>query len=129
MFRQYVNRLRSEHRVLFHQYEGIMKNLTEKTIINQIEWTNNESDMHISCTVKNGFFEYKTILVLPGTELNRVITKLQQQNDILDIQDCLEIEQWSEDEFRYVFNFKQFQDSEFIFQNQLSMDSFKQIRA
>jgi hypothetical protein len=106
-----------------------MKNLTEIIVINQIEWTNNESDMHISCRVQNGFFSYNTTLVLPGTELNRVVSRLQKQNDIVDIQDCLKVEQWSEDEFRYVFNFTQFGDSEFIFENQLTNTCLKQIRA
>ena len=124
-----VNRLRSEHRVLFHQYEGIMKNLTDKIVVNQIEWTNNESDMHLSCTVKNGFFAYKTTLVLPGMELNRLISQLQKQNNSLDIQDCLKIEQWEEDEFRYIFNFGEFAGAEFIFENQSNNQTLKQIRA
>ncbi len=124
-----VNRLRSEHRVLFHQYEGIMKNLTDKIVVNQIEWTNNESDMHLSCTVKNGFFAYKTTLVLPGMELNRLISQLQKQNNSLDIQDCLKIEQWEEDEFRYIFNFGEFSGTEFIFENQSNNQTLKQIRA
>lgn len=106
-----------------------MKKLNDKIVINQIEWTNNESDMHISCTVQNGFFAYKTTLVLPGMELNRLISQLQKQNNIVDIQDCLKIEQWEENEFRYVFYFGQFTEAEFIFKNQMNNETLKQIRA
>ncbi len=106
-----------------------MKNLTDKLVINKIEWTNNESDMHILCTVINGFFHYNTTLVMPGFELNRVISELQKQNCDVDIQDCLQIEQWSEDTFGYVFNLSNLVDSEFVFYNESLKDNLKQIRA
>jgi hypothetical protein len=113
----------------FIKYEGIMKNLADKIVVNQIEWTSNESDMHVMCTVKNGFFAYDTILVLPGNELNRLISKLQKQSDSIDIQDSLRIEQWGEEEFRYLFSIDQFTANEFTFENQMIHESLKQIRA
>lgn len=106
-----------------------MKNLTDKMIVKQIEWTNNDSDMHITCTVRNGFFEYNTILVLPGFRLNKVLLELQKQNSDVDVQDCLKIEQWEEDEFRYLFEFSTLEAIEFVFVNQNISESLKQIRA
>ena len=106
-----------------------MKNLADRIVVNQIEWTSNESDMHVMCTVKNGFFAYKTTLVLPGQELNKLISQLQKQSNNVDIQDGLRVEQWGEDEFRYVFNFGQFTENEFTFENRMNHESLKQIRA
>lgn len=129
MFLLHVNQLRSEQRALFHQFEENMKNSKDKIVINKIEWSNNESEMHISCNVQNGFFAYNTTLVLPGSDLNKVITQLQKQNNTIDIQDCLIVEQWAENEFLYVFNFGLFTNTEFQFENQILKDSPKQIRA
>jgi len=114
---------------LFHQEGKDMKNLTDKIVVRQIEWMNNEADMHITCTVRNGFFEYNTTLVLPGFELNKVLLKLQKQHVEFDVQDCLKIEQWEEEEFRYLFDFSELTEKEFVFGSQTISENMKQIRA
>jgi hypothetical protein len=106
-----------------------MRNLTDTLIVKRIVWENNHSDMLVTCDVQNGIFCYNCTLVLPGTELNKLLSHLQKQNVDLDVNDCLKVEQWSETEIHYIFDFSTFDKNEFVYENHFSSDKLKQIRA
>ncbi len=102
---------------------------TERTIVKRIEWLNNESEMVLSCEVQSGSLCYNTNIALPSSELNGVISNLQKQNPEEDINACLKIEQWTEEDVSFVFDFSHFNQIEFmLYRPTLELD-FRQIRA
>lgn len=106
-----------------------MRNLTDTLIVKRIDWENNHSDLLVTCDVRNGIFSYNSTLVLPGSELNKLLSQLQKQHVNLDLNDCLKVEQWSETEIHYIFDFSTFDTREFVYENHFSSDRLKQIRA
>ncbi|MFA7272601.1 MAG: hypothetical protein WC044_01960 [Crocinitomicaceae bacterium] len=106
-----------------------MKKLTDTLVVKRIDWENNHSDMLVTCDVQNGIFSYNSTLVLPGSELNKLLSHLQKQNVDLDLNDCLKVEQWSENEIHYIFDFSTFDTSEFVYEIHFSSNKLKQIRA
>ena len=102
---------------------------TERTIVKRIEWLNNESEMVLTCQVQSGSLCYNTNIALPSSELNSIISRLQKQNPDEDINACLKIEQWTEEDVCFVFAFSHFNHINFIlYRPTLELD-FTQIRA
>lgn len=104
-------------------------NALEKTIVKRIEWYNNEEEMMLTCEIANGALRYNTRIALSGSCLNRVLSDLQKQSPEYDLNDCLKIEQWSEEEVSFTFDFSSFSDVDFIFERPAQQFDFRQIRA
>lgn len=107
----------------------IMKQVQEKTIVRKIEWFNNESEMILSCDMINGAFTYSTDIVVPGDSLNRILSDLQKQTPELDLNECMKIEQWSEDEVSFIFDFSLNEDINLFYIQPAAEFNFRQIRA
>lgn len=104
-------------------------NTMEKTVVRKIEWYSNEEEMLLMCDIQNGAFTYSSKIALAGSALNKVLSNLQKQNPDRDINDCLQIEQWSEEDVTFCFDFSYFFDSEFVFVQHAQQIDFRQIRA
>lgn len=104
-------------------------NTLEKTIVRKIEWFSNDTEMILSCEVVNGVLRYNTKIAVAGSCLNQVLSDMQKQSKDYDVNDCLIIEQWSEDEVSFLFDFSNWNETEFIFQKPNKSWNFRQIRA
>lgn len=104
-------------------------NTMEKTVIKRIDWLSQETEMVLFCEVQSGNLFYNTSIALPCSELNKVICELQKQNPNVDIQDCLKIEQWTEEDMNFVYDFSLYQNEEFLLHTPSLEFEFRQIRA
>jgi hypothetical protein len=104
-------------------------NATERTIVKRIEWLNQETEMLLLCEVQSGSLFYNTSIALPSSELNAVVSDLQKQNPDEDINEFLKIEQWTEEDISFVYDFSHFYQIQFeLYRPRLKLD-FRQIRA
>ncbi len=104
-------------------------NTLEKIVVKRIEWLANESDMVLICENKMGNLSYNSRISLPSIFLNKVISDMQKQQPELDLNDCLRIEQWSETDVYYIYDFNAHSDNTFLYQPQVQEFNFRQIRA
>lgn len=104
-------------------------NSIEKTIVRKIEWFNNEDEMMMTCEIMNGALRYNSRIAISGSCLNKVLSELQKQTPDYDLNDCLKIEQWSEDEVSFTFDFTRFSEIDLVFERPSFQFDFRQIRA
>lgn len=104
-------------------------NTVEKIVVKRIEWLANESDMVLICENNLGTLSYNSRISLPSILLNQVISDMQKQQPDLDVNDCLKIEQWSENDVYYIYDFESLSERSFQYQAQVQEFNFRQIRA
>ena len=125
---QNVNCLRCADRNLYHQKRVDMK-ANEKIVVKKIEWLNGESEMTLLCENRSGNLSYNSRISLPADLLNKVVSDLQKQAPERDINDCLKIEQWSEQDVCFIYDFTNLSSTEFMYQREILQLDFRQIRA
>lgn len=106
---------------MFHQKEIKMKNWT----VNRIEWMNKDNELMLFFKDQNGHFTYESRILLPAHLLNRILMEIQKENGFDQIDSYMKIEQWSEEETNFVFDFTKMDNS---VRWTLPIDTEKQIR-
>jgi hypothetical protein len=101
----------------------------EKTIVKKVEWFSNSAEMTLICVNETGNLRYASVLNLPSDCLNKVLSDLQKQAPEVDINECLKIEQWSETDINFVFDFSALENQEFTFTRNVLEIDYRQIRA
>jgi hypothetical protein len=71
----------------------------------RIEWMQKDSEMVVTLREYQGVMEYQTRLIMPSSFLNQFLLDLQKVKGDLDLDQKMRVEQWSEDEFNFVFDF------------------------
>ena len=104
-------------------------NRAEKITVKRIEWLNTESDMVLVCENNAGNLTYNSRISLPSNLLNQIVSDMQKQHPELEVHDCLKIEQWSEFDMYFIYDFSSQEDLEFLYQPQVQEIEFRQIRA
>lgn len=98
-----------------------MKNWT----IYRIEWMNKDSELMLFHKDQSGPFTYESRVLLPADLLNKILMEIQKENGIDQIDAFMTIEQWSEDETNFIFDFtKRIQEVKWS----LPIDTESQIR-
>jgi hypothetical protein len=104
-------------------------NTAEKIVVKRIEWLANESDMVLICENKMGNLSYNSRISLPSILMNKVISDMHKQQPEIDLNDCLRIEQWSETDVYYIYDFDGHSNTSFLYHPQVQEFNFRQIRA
>lgn len=104
-------------------------NTVEKIVVKRIEWLANESDMVLICENKMGNLSYNSRISLPSILMNKVISDMHKQQPEIDLNDCLRIEQWSETDVYYIYDFDGHSNTSFLYYPQVQEFNFRQIRA
>ncbi|MBU2018091.1 MAG: hypothetical protein KJ941_00475 [Bacteroidetes bacterium] len=79
----------------------------EANRIKRIEWMEKDSDMLVIFEERKGNLTYDTRVLLSADLLNRILCDLQKENIDFDPNSFLKIEQWSENEINYIFDFSE----------------------
>jgi quinol monooxygenase YgiN len=75
--------------------------------IKRIEWMEQDTEMVVIFEEKKGNLSYDSRVLLPANYLNRILCDLQKENEGIDPNSFLKVEQWSENEFNYIFEFSE----------------------
>ncbi|MCT4560926.1 MAG: hypothetical protein N4A41_06070 [Crocinitomicaceae bacterium] len=78
-----------------------MKNWT----VNRIEWMDKDNELMLFYKDQAGHFSYESRIFLPASLLNKILMEIQKQNGFEQIDAFLKIEQWSDAETNFVFDF------------------------
>jgi hypothetical protein len=101
--------------------------MERKVQIKRIEWMNQDNDLIVTVKESKDLLSYDSQWILPSESLNKILSEIQKQEEVIDINDYLSIEQWSASEINYVFNFER---EKSLFINGLSeTPNLRQIRA
>lgn len=66
-----------------------------------------DTDLILVFEEKRGTMKFDSRMILPAILLNKILVDLSKENDLYDLDQYMEIEQWSETEINYVFNFSE----------------------
>lgn len=102
---------------------------SENIVVKKIEWMSGENNMVLVCDTQSGNLVYPSRITLPSDQLNRVVSDLQKQHPQTDINECLIIEQWSEDDVLFVYDFSCVSFGDYIYHRAFEELDFRQIRA
>ncbi len=103
---------------------------THRTLqINSILFESNDPDVLVKGTVSKGHMTYSTDVLISNSQLNRLISQLQKQNEGLDFAELLSTEKMEENNWLYSADLSGIQDR-IIDLDQLSpVAPLRQIRA
>jgi hypothetical protein len=97
--------------------------------VKRIEWMSKDNDMLVVVEERNGIFSVDSKIILPSSCLNGLLNDLQKQNPELEMDALMRIEQWSTEEFNYVFDLEfEFKVNFEIYKENLD-HNYRQIRA
>ncbi len=97
--------------------------------VKRIEWMDKDNDMLVVLEEKFGTMTYDTKVILPCTSLNGILSECKKQNPDFELDEFMVIEQWSEKEINYVFDFTTSNDVNFLLGPFSFKEDFRQIRA
>ncbi|MFT7345292.1 MAG: hypothetical protein ACI9XP_001886 [Lentimonas sp.] len=103
--------------------------MNEQLKVRRIEWLEGENDMILFGEVINGIFSYESKIILPSSVLNSILSQVQKQNHGMDVNECMSVEQWSQSQTNYVFNFDSINNPLPLLDTSGFASNYKQIRA
>ena len=97
--------------------------------VRKIEWLEGENELTLHAEVLNGIFSYESKIILPSNSLNAVLSRIQKDNQEVEVNDCMVVEQWSQNQSNYVFNFEANLEALPLLSTQDLSGNYRQIRA
>jgi hypothetical protein len=106
-----------------------MRTIFDKVRIESIQFESGSNEAFVRCKITQNGVQFTSELLIDSTDLNRLIGKIQQQENYTEMSDFFEIIQFSETDFMYVWKTNHFEDQEIELNEVDFIHEVKEIRA
>lgn len=97
--------------------------------LKRIEWMNKDSEMLVYLEESQGFLSYESSFIMSASHLNSLLNQFLKRNPEVDLDSVTKIEQWSENEFNYIFQFQSIEFEAVLIEETDFSRNYRQIRA